>query len=184
MNPAGAFGPCRVFYKLQTESTAAMRCPFCGHLETQVVETRDSDEGDSIRRRRKCHGCDKRFTTYERAEIDMPAIVKRDGRRTDYDRAKLKGSLMIALRKRPVSAEALESALEAIEAKLRQCGEKEVNSTQLGEWVMRELRKLDKVAYVRFASVYRSFDDVSEFVAAIKETGTKRSTKDAAGEED
>ncbi len=184
MNPAGAFGPCRVFYKLQTESTDAMRCPFCGHLETQVVETRDSDEGDSIRRRRKCHGCDKRFTTYERAEIDMPAIVKRDGRRTDYDRAKLKGSLMIALRKRPVSAEALESALEAIEAKLRQCGEKEVNSTQLGEWVMRELRKLDKVAYVRFASVYRSFDDVSEFVAAIKETGTKRSTKDAAGEED
>ncbi|MFZ4550792.1 MAG: transcriptional regulator NrdR [Aquabacterium sp.] len=161
-----------------------MRCPFCGHLETQVVETRDSDEGDSIRRRRRCHGCDKRFTTYERAEIDMPAIVKRDGRRTDYDRAKLKGSLMIALRKRPVSAEALESALEAIEAKLRQCGEKEVNSTQLGEWVMRELRKLDKVAYVRFASVYRSFDDVSEFVAAIKETGTKRSAKDASGDED
>ena len=148
-----------------------MRCPFCGHLETQVVETRDSDEGDSIRRRRKCHHCDKRFTTYERAEIELPAIVKRDGRRTDYDRAKLKGSMMIALRKRPVSAEALEGAIEAIESRLRQSGEKEVDSTQLGEWVMRELRKLDKVAYVRFASVYRSFDDVSEFVAAIKETG-------------
>lgn len=150
-----------------------MRCPFCGHHETQVVETRDSDEGDSTRRRRRCHACDKRFTTYERAEIELPAIVKRDGRRTDYDRAKLKGSMMIALRKRPVSAEALEHALEAIEARLRHSGEKEVDSTQLGEWVMRELRKLDKVAYVRFASVYRSFDDVSEFVAAIKETGKR-----------
>jgi transcriptional repressor NrdR len=157
-----------------------MRCPFCGHLETQVVETRDSDEGDSIRRRRKCSGCDKRFTTYERAEIELPAIVKRDGRRTDYERAKLKGSMMLALRKRPVSAEALETALEAIEARLRQSGEKEVDSTWLGEAVMRELRKLDKVAYVRFASVYRSFDDVNEFVAAIKETGKAR--KGAADE--
>jgi transcriptional repressor NrdR len=150
-----------------------MRCPFCSHADTQVVETRDSDEGDSTRRRRKCPACDKRFTTYERAEIELPAIVKRDGRRTDYDRAKLKGSMMIALRKRPVSAEALEHAIEAIEARLRQSGEKEIDSTQLGEAVMRELRKLDKVAYVRFASVYRSFDDVSEFVAAIKETGKK-----------
>jgi transcriptional repressor NrdR len=157
-----------------------MRCPFCGHLETQVVETRDSDEGDTIRRRRKCISCDKRFTTYERAEIELPAIVKRDGRRTDYDRAKLKGSMMIALRKRPVSAEALEGAIEAIEARLRQSGEKEVDSTQLGEAVMRELRKLDKVAYVRFASVYRSFDDVSEFVAAIKETGKSAGKKGEA----
>jgi transcriptional repressor NrdR len=154
-----------------------MRCPFCGHPETQVVETRDSDEGDSTRRRRKCASCDKRFTTYERAEIELPAIVKRDGRRTDFDRAKLKGSMMIALRKRPVSAEALDGALEAIEARLRQSGEKEISSTQLGEWVMHELRRLDKVAYVRFASVYRSFDDVSEFVAAIKETGNKRGSK-------
>ena len=150
-----------------------MRCPFCGHHDTQVVETRDSDEGDSTRRRRRCQACDKRFTTYERAEIELPSIVKRDGRRTDYERAKLKSSLMIALRKRPVGAEALESAIESIEARLRQCGDKEVSSTQLGEWVMQELRKLDKVAYVRFASVYRSFDDVSEFVTAIKETGKK-----------
>ncbi|HET8694017.1 MAG TPA: transcriptional regulator NrdR [Aquabacterium sp.] len=150
-----------------------MRCPFCGHHDTQVVETRDSDEGDSTRRRRRCQSCDKRFTTYERAEIELPVIVKRDGRRTDYDRAKLKSSLLIALRKRPVGAEALEGAIESIEARLRQCGDKEVSSTQLGEWVMQELRKLDKVAYVRFASVYRSFDDVSEFVAAIKETGKK-----------
>ncbi|RRS02294.1 transcriptional repressor NrdR [Aquabacterium soli] len=150
-----------------------MRCPFCSHGETQVVETRDSEEGDSIRRRRRCSGCDKRFTTYERAEIELPAIVKRDGRRTDYERAKLKGSMAVALRKRPVSAEALETAIEHIEAKLRQSGDKEVVSTQLGELVMKELRKLDKVAYVRFASVYRSFDDVSEFVAAIKESGKR-----------
>jgi transcriptional repressor NrdR len=150
-----------------------MRCPFCGHQDTQVVETRDSDEGDSIRRRRKCNDCDKRFTTYERAEIELPAIVKRDGRRTDYERAKLKSSLMLALRKRPVGAETVETAIESIEAKLRQSGDKEVTSTLLGEWVMKELRKLDKVAYVRFASVYRSFDDVSEFVAAIKESGKK-----------
>jgi transcriptional repressor NrdR len=157
-----------------------MRCPFCGHPDTQVVETRDSDEGDSTRRRRRCNGCDKRFTTYERAEIELPAIVKRDGRRTDYERAKLKGSMMVALRKRPVSAETLDLAIEAIEAKLRQSGEKEVDSTQLGELVMKELRRLDKVAYVRFASVYRSFDDVSEFVAAIKETGNKRGNKEGA----
>lgn len=154
-----------------------MRCPFCAHPDTQVVETRDSDEGDSTRRRRRCNGCDKRFTTYERAEIELPAIVKRDGRRTDYVREKLKGSMMVALRKRPVSAEALDLAIESIEARLRQSGEKEVDSTQLGEWVMKELRRLDKVAYVRFASVYRSFDDVSEFVAAIKETG-KRGAKE------
>lgn len=150
-----------------------MRCPFCGHHETQVVETRDSDEGDSIRRRRRCNDCDKRFTTYERAEVELPAIVKRDGRRTDYERNKLKSSLMLALRKRPVGAEAVETAIEHIEAKLRQSGDKEVDSTLLGELVMKELRKLDKVAYVRFASVYRSFDDVSEFVAAIKESGKK-----------
>lgn len=153
-----------------------MRCPFCSHQDTQVVETRDSDEGDTIRRRRRCNACDKRFTTYERAEIELPAIVKRSGRRTDYERAKLKGSLMLALRKRPISAETVEVTVDNIEAKLRQSGDREVSSTQLGEWVMQELRKLDKVAYVRFASVYRSFDDVSEFVTAIKETG-KRSAK-------
>ncbi len=150
-----------------------MRCPFCAHPDTQVSETRDSDEGDSIRRRRRCQACDKRFTTYERAEIELPAIVKRDGRRTDYERAKLKNSMMVALRKRPVSAESTEAAIDSIEHQLRQYGDKEVSSTQLGELVMKELRKLDKVAYVRFASVYRSFDDVSEFVAAIKESGKK-----------
>ena len=146
-----------------------MRCPFCGHHDTQVVETRDSDEGDSTRRRRKCHACDKRFTTYERAEIELPAIVKRDGRRTDFDRAKLKASLMLALRKRPVTAEAIDSAVSRIEEKLLALGEREVTSQQVGELVMRELKKLDKVAYVRFASVYRNFTDIDEFSEVIRE---------------
>lgn len=150
-----------------------MRCPFCGHLDTQVIETRESEEGDAIRRRRRCTACDKRFTTYERPEIEFPAIVKRDGSRADYVRGKLRGSMILALRKRPVTIQALDDAVNAIENRLRQSGERELASTQLGEWVMAALRKLDKVAYVRFASVYRSFDDVSEFVEAINETDRK-----------
>ena len=156
-----------------------MRCPFCGFEDTQVVETRNSDEGDAIRRRRRCAGCDKRFTTYERPEIDLPTIVKRDGRRTAFDREKLSSSMWLALRKRPVTTEAVDAAIHSIETRLMQSGEREIDSTQLGEWVMAALRKLDKVAYVRFASVYRSFDDVSEFVEAINETGRRK--KPAAG---
>ena len=151
-----------------------MRCPFCAHGETQVVETRESDEGDVVRRRRRCLSCDKRFTTYERAEIEYPAIVKKDGRRTEFDPAKLRASMTLALRKRPVSAEALDQALERIETSLLHSGEREVNSTRLGEWVMRELKRLDKVAYIRFASVYRSFDDVSEFMEAVRETSRRQ----------
>ena len=139
-----------------------MRCPFCTNGETQVVETRESDEGDVIRRRRRCLSCDKRFTTYERAEIEHPVIVKKDGRRTEFDPAKLRASMTLALRKRPVSAEALDQALARIETSLLHSGEREVSSTRVGEWVMRELKRLDKVAYIRFASVYRSFDDVSQ----------------------
>ncbi|GIX23450.1 MULTISPECIES: transcriptional regulator NrdR [Caldimonas] len=150
-----------------------MRCPFCNHDETQVVETRESDEGDVIRRRRRCMGCDKRFTTYERAEIEYPTIVKKDGRRTEFDRAKLRASMTLALRKRPVSAEALDQAVARIEASLLHSGEREISSTRVGEWVMRELKRLDKVAYIRFASVYRSFDDVSEFMHAVRETSRK-----------
>lgn len=151
-----------------------MRCPFCNHEDTQVVETRSSDEGDVIRRRRRCPQCDKRFTTYERAEIDFPVIVKKDGRRTEYDPTKLRGSMVVALRKRPVSATALDTAVANIEASLLHSGEREIDSARLGEWVMRELKRLDKVAYIRFASVYRSFDDVSEFMAAVKETSRRR----------
>lgn len=146
-----------------------MRCPFCSHNETQVVETRDSDEGDVIRRRRRCQGCEKRFTTYERPEIAMPSIVKKGGARVDFDTAKLRGSMLLALRKRPVSMEQLDAAIERIEEVLLTSGSKEIPSNRLGELVMRELKKIDKVAYVRFASVYRSFEDVDEFRQLIRD---------------
>ena len=146
-----------------------MKCPFCGHAETQVVETRVSEEGDFIRRRRQCGDCEKRFTTYERPDVNYPAIVKKDGRRIDYDRAKLYASMNLALRKRPVSTEQVDSAMERIEEKLLTLGLREVPSNRLGELVMRELKKLDKVAYVRFASVYRSFEDIDEFRALVDE---------------
>jgi len=146
-----------------------MKCPFCGNLETQVVETRISEDADFIRRRRQCGACEKRFTTYERPDVTFPAIVKKDGRRIEYKRAKILGSMNLALRKRPVSTEQIDSAIERIEEKLLSLGLKEVPSTRLGELVMRELKKLDKVAYVRFASVYRSFEDIDEFRALVDE---------------
>ena len=146
-----------------------MRCPFCAHEETQVVETRESDEGDVIRRRRRCQRCDKRFTTYERAEIALPAVVKKDGSRVDFDAAKLRASMLLALRKRPVSIEQVDAALERIQDKLLASGAKEVPSARLGELLMRELKRIDKVAYVRFASVYRSFEDVDEFRQLIRD---------------
>ena len=146
-----------------------MKCPFCANLETQVVETRISEDADFIRRRRQCGACEKRFTTYERPDVTFPAIVKKDGRRIEYKRAKILGSMNLALRKRPVSTEQIDSAIERIEEKLLSLGLKEVPSTRLGELVMRELKKLDKVAYVRFASVYRSFEDIDEFRALVDE---------------
>lgn len=146
-----------------------MKCPFCGNLETQVVETRISEDADFIRRRRQCIACEKRFTTYERPDVTFPAIVKKDGRRIEYKRTKILGSMNLALRKRPVSTEQIDSAIERIEEKLLSLGLKEVPSTRLGELVMRELKKLDKVAYVRFASVYRSFEDIDEFRALVDE---------------
>ena len=146
-----------------------MRCPYCGHEETQVVETRESDEGDVIRRRRRSLKCDKRFTTYERAEIALPAVVKKDGARVEFDTAKLRGSMLLALRKRPVSVEQVDAALERIQEKLLSSGAREVPSARLGELLMRELKRMDKVAYVRFASVYRSFEDVDEFRQLIRD---------------
>lgn len=146
-----------------------MRCPYCSHEETQVVETRESDEGDVIRRRRRCLKCDKRFTTYERAEIALPAVVKKDGARAEFDPAKLRGSMMLALRKRPVSVEQIDAAIDRIQDKLLASGAREVPSARLGELVMRELKRMDKVAYVRFASVYRSFEDVDEFRQLIRD---------------
>ncbi len=146
-----------------------MRCPYCSHAETQVVETRESDEGDVIRRRRRCLKCDKRFTTYERAEISLPAVVKKDGARVEFDPAKLRASMQLALRKRPVSTEQVDAALDRIQDKLLAAGAREVPSARVGELVMRELKRIDKVAYVRFASVYRSFEDVDEFRQLIRD---------------
>jgi transcriptional regulator NrdR len=146
-----------------------MKCPFCGGEDTQVIDTRASDEGDSIRRRRRCSACDRRFTTYERVELLMPSVVKRNGSRTDYDGTKLRASFSLALRKRPVSTEDVDAAVARIEETLLTSGRREVPSEYLGELVMGELKKLDKVAYVRFASVYKSFEDIGEFIDAIRE---------------
>jgi transcriptional repressor NrdR len=146
-----------------------MRCPFCSHAETQVAETRESDEGDVVRRRRRCLGCDRRFTTYERAEIALPMVIKKDGARSEFDMAKPRASMMLALRKRPVSTEQVDAALERIQEQILAQNDREVPSSRIGELVMRELRKIDKVAYVRFASVYRSFEDIDEFRKLIKD---------------
>jgi transcriptional repressor NrdR len=151
-----------------------MKCPYCADPNTQVVDTRENEDGDTVRRRRRCLACDKRFTTYERVELQLPAVVKKNGSRTDYDRDKLKASMMLALRKRPVNTESFEGALDRIEEKLVSLGEREVASDRIGELVMRELKKLDKVAYIRFASVYRNFEDLDEFSDAIREVKKPR----------
>lgn len=146
-----------------------MKCPFCAADETTVADTRINDDGDIVRRRRRCLSCDKRFTTYERAEIRLPQVVKKNGSRVDFDREKLAASLWLSLRKRPVTTELVDAAIARIEEKLLALGEREIPSEKVGEMVMRELKKLDKVAYVRFASVYRNFEDVDEFSDLIRE---------------
>ena len=151
-----------------------MKCPFCAKSDTQVIDSRASDEGTSIRRRRRCLGCDKRFTTYERVELALPSIVKRGGSRAEYDRDKLRASMLLALRKRPVPREAVDDAIGRIEDKLLSTAQREVKSEKVGELVMRELKRLDKVAYIRFASVYRSFEDVDEFAEVVKEVRPPR----------
>ena len=148
-----------------------MKCPFCSNLETQVVETRISEDADFIRRRRQCAACEKRFTTYERPDVSFPSIVKKDGRRTDYQRGKILASMTLALRKRPISTAQIDAAVEQIDEKLLGMGLREVASSRLGELVMQELKKLDKIAYIRFASVYRSFEDIDEFKAMVDEVG-------------
>jgi len=146
-----------------------MKCPFCGNSDTQVVDSRVSEEGDTIRRRRRCLACDKRFTTYERVELAMPSVVKRNGNRVEYETGKLRASLSLALRKRSISTSDVDAAVARIEEKLLASGMREVPSERIGELVMAELKKLDKVAYVRFASVYKSFEDIGEFIDAIRE---------------
>jgi transcriptional repressor NrdR len=151
-----------------------MKCPFCHHADTQVIDSRASDEGAVIRRRRRCLQCEKRFTTYERVELAMPTLIKRGGIRAEYDRDKLRASMLLALRKRPVPREAVDEAIGRIEEKLLSSAQREVKSEKIGELVMRELKRLDKVAYIRFASVYRSFEDVDEFAEVVKEVRPAR----------
>ena len=146
-----------------------MRCPFCGTDDTQVVDSRVNDEGNSIRRRRRCSECDKRFTTYESVELTLPQVVKQNGKREDFSRDKLHQSFSRALHKRPVPVEYIEQAIERIIQKVLAYGEKEITARELGEIVMHELKKMDKVAYIRFASVYRSFSDVEDFHDVIRD---------------
>ena len=154
-----------------------MKCPNCAELNTQVVDTRLNEDGDTVRRRRRCPSCDKRFTTYERVELQLPHVDKKNGSRSEYDREKVQASMMLALRKRPVMTENLDAAIDRIEQRLVTLGEREVPSDKIGELVMRELKKLDKVAYIRFASVYRNFEDVEEFSDAIREVRKPRAPR-------
>jgi transcriptional repressor NrdR len=146
-----------------------MRCPFCGCTEDRVVDSRESREGDVIRRRRQCVECERRFTSYEKIENVPFSVVKRDERREPYDREKLMKGLAVACRKRPISAATLEQIADEIEAAMQESGEREISSRQLGNLVMEKLRNLDQVAYVRFASVYRRFKDVEEFVRELSQ---------------
>ena len=146
-----------------------MRCPFCSAQDTKVVDSRLAGEGDQVRRRRQCLECNERFTTYERAELTLPYVVKNDGSRVPFDETKLSAGITRALEKRPVGTEQVEDALNRIRRRLLAGGEKEIPSRQVGEWVMEELRALDHVAYVRFASVYRKFEDVNAFREEIEQ---------------
>jgi len=144
-----------------------MHCPFCGTQETKVSDSRLVAEGDQVRRRRQCLSCGERFTTYETAELVMPRVVKGDGTRESFDQAKLRAGMMRALEKRPVSSERIEASMEHVRQRIRARGEREIGARDIGEEVMLELKRLDQVAYIRFASVYRKFEDVAEFRAEI-----------------
>ena len=146
-----------------------MKCPFCGAGDTQVIDSRVNDEGDSIRRRRRCVACDKRFTTYETAELHLPQVVKQNGNRAEFSPEKLRLSFIRALHKRPVPTEYVDRALERIIQKILAKGEREIIARDLGEMVMQELKAMDKVAYIRFASVYRSFQDAGDFSEVIRD---------------
>ena len=145
-----------------------MHCPFCSESDTKVIDSRLADDGTQVRRRRECAQCTERFTTYEVIELNLPRVIKRDGSRVIFNVDKLRGSFSKALEKRPVAAEKIDEAMNLLVRKLRASGEREVSTRQLGEYVMKELKHMDQVAYVRFASVYRSFEDVSEFHREIE----------------
>jgi len=145
-----------------------MRCPFCGAEDTKVIDSRLANDGDVVRRRRECLTCVERFTTFETAELVMPRIIKQDGTRVPFDERKMRQGIMRALEKRPVDTDKIEASIIRITRRLRATGDREVSSSSLGQWVMDELRALDRVAYIRFASVYRSFKDVQEFREEIE----------------
>lgn len=146
-----------------------MKCPFCGFHDTKVVDSRPDKGGSTIRRRRECESCEKRFTTHERVEEILPLVLKKDGRRESFDRMKVIGGIQKACEKRPVSVEAIEQMVDRLESRLQESGEREFPSTMIGEWVMNELHQIDQVAYVRFASVYRSFKDINEFMTELQD---------------
>jgi transcriptional repressor NrdR len=156
-----------------------MRCPYCSSIENKVVDSRMGKEGDSIRRRRECLQCEGRFTTYERVEEILPSVIKKDGRREPYDRMKILNGLKKACEKRPISMDVLEKTVDEIEKALQEKGLKEIPSTVIGEEVMERLHKLDEVAYVRFASVYRSFKDINEFMCELKDILSEKEAKGA-----
>ena len=154
-----------------------MKCPYCKAEDTAVIDSRESEDGDSVRRRRRCESCEKRFTTYERTELSMPMVVKTNGNRVPYDGEKIRTGFMRALHKRPVPTEYVEQAVNRIEQRILALGEREVPSRVIGEMVMRELKKMDDVAYIRFASVYEDFQRVDDFrdaILEVKKPGTKR----------
>ncbi len=146
-----------------------MRCPFCLHPESKVVDSRPDKDGSSIRRRRECGNCGKRFTSHERVEEILPMVLKKDGRREPFDRMKVIAGIKKACEKRPISVETIEKMADGLEARLQEGNEKEIPSTSIGEWVMTELHDIDEVAYVRFASVYRSFKDINEFMTELQD---------------
>jgi transcriptional repressor NrdR len=159
-----------------------MYCPFCGHIETKVIDSRLAGEGRQIRRRRECLSCSERFTTFETAELVMPVVVKSDRSREPFDESKLRAGFTKALEKRPVSREDVEAAISRVGHKLRNLGEREVQSRAVGELVMDELRHLDEVAYVRFASVYRSFQDLEAFREEIEKLRHHRRRREASAD--
>jgi transcriptional repressor NrdR len=146
-----------------------MKCPFCGFADTKVIDSRLGREGNNIRRRRECVGCGRRFTTYERVEENLPLVVKKDGRREPFDRMKIIGGMQRACEKRPVSIASIEKVVDQMEIFFQESGDKEIESSRIGEAVMEALHNIDEIAYVRFASVYRQFKDINEFMAELKE---------------
>lgn len=154
-----------------------MHCPFCSKPETRVIDSRLSNDGENVRRRRECMSCGDRFTTYEHAELNMPRIIKSDGSRVPYNDDKMRAGVMRALEKRPVSTEQIEESLTRVKHKILSTAEKEVNSSRVGNWIMEELLALDHVAYIRFSSVYLDFEDMDAFSEAIERLNKKKAPK-------